>query len=214
MPTIHGVSLSPFVRKARVVLEEKGIDYELVPVMPFGQTDEFRAISPLGKVPVYQDGDFTLPDSSCIALYIERLHPKPPLYPDDAQAYGRALFFEEYGDTKLVDVLTPVFFQRLVTARLMKGEADEELVQECLCERIPPVFDWLETQVGDGEGIVDGRFTIADIAIASPIVNLEHGGEAVDSSRWPKLADYAKRILARPSFKKLIEEEKSGYAAM
>ena len=43
---------------------------------------------------------------------------------------------------------------------------------------------------------------------------VEHSGEEVDSSRWPRLADYAKRMHARPSFKRLIEEEESGFAAM
>ena len=88
MPTIHGVNASPFVRKIRAVFEEKGLAYDLNPVMPFGTSDEFKKISPLGKIPVYQDGDYTLPDSSCIALYIERKHPEPALYPADDEAFG------------------------------------------------------------------------------------------------------------------------------
>ena len=72
MPKIHGVNASPFVRKTRVALAEKGIVYELVPVMPIGVSDEFKKISPLGKIPCYQDGDFTLPDSSCICAFLER----------------------------------------------------------------------------------------------------------------------------------------------
>ena len=66
MPTVLGVNASPFVRKVRVALAEKGIDYELNPVMPIGQSPEYLRKSPLGKVPCYEDGDFTLPDSSCI----------------------------------------------------------------------------------------------------------------------------------------------------
>ena len=52
MPTIHGVNASPFVRKVRVAMLEKGLDYDLEPVMPIGVSDEFKKLSPLGKIPV------------------------------------------------------------------------------------------------------------------------------------------------------------------
>jgi glutathione S-transferase len=214
MPTIHGVNASPFVRKIRAFFEEKGLEYELNPVMPFGASDEFKKISPLGKIPVYQDGDYVLPDSSCIAQYIERKHPIPALYPADDEAFGRALFLEEYADTKLVEVLTTVFVQRVINKMIMKGESDESICQQALTERIPPVFDYLETLACDGDGLVGGRFSIADIAIASPFVNFAHAGEGVDAARWPGLAAYVERVHARPSFKKLIDEEKAGFASM
>jgi glutathione S-transferase len=58
--------------------------------------------SPLGKIPCFQDGDYTLPDSSCIIAYLERTNPRPALYPEDPKEYGRALFLEEYADSRLV----------------------------------------------------------------------------------------------------------------
>lgn len=214
MPTIHGVNASPFVRKVRIAMEEKGLAYELEPVMPIGVSEEFKKLSPLGKIPVYQDGDYVLPDSSCIIAYLERLHPEPPLYPSDAREYGHALFLEEYADTRLVEALSTVFFQRVVRSKIMKQEPDESLVKEALSERIPLLFDFLETKVGDGDGIVGGRFSIADIGIGSPFVNFSHAGEDVDSERWPKLASYLERIHSRPSFKTLIEEEKAAFSVM
>jgi len=201
------------VRKVRVLLAEKGIEDELNPVTPFAQSDEFRAISPLGKIPVYEEEGFTLPDSSCIGLYLERSHPQPPLYPSDARDFGRALFYEEYADTRLVESIAPVFVQRVVTARIMKGESDESVVREALEERIPPVLDWLETQVVGGF-LAGERFSIADVAVASPLLNLQHAGEGVDAARWPRLAPYLEGILARPSFAKLIAEERAGYAGL
>lgn len=214
MPTLHGVNASPFVRKTRVVLEEKGIAYELEPVMPIGVSDDFRRISPLGKIPCYQDGDYTLPDSSCICAYLEKKHPDPALYPDDPEAFGRALWYEEYGDTKLVEALGTVFFQRVVQAKIMRQEPDEERVRHVLSEWVPPVFDYLEQEVGDGGGIVGGRFGIADIALASPFVNFDHAGEGVDAGRWPRLAAYVQRMLSRPSFEKLVDEEKAAFASL
>ena len=56
MATVYGVSASPFVRKLRVFLDEKGIDYETKPVFPGTDDESFRAISPLGKIPAYLEG--------------------------------------------------------------------------------------------------------------------------------------------------------------
>jgi glutathione S-transferase len=208
---LHGVNASPFVRKVRVALAEKGIAYELRPVMPIAPPPEYLKISPLGKIPCLQDGDFTLPDSSCIIAYLERTSPKPALYPEDAKQFGRALFFEEYCDTRLVETLGPVFFQRIVRKLILKQEPDETIARKKIDEEAPKVFDWLEGQLGDQQWLVGARFSIADIAAGSPFVNYAHAGESVDAKRWPQLAAYLQRVHSRPSFKALIEEERQAF---
>jgi len=211
MPVIHGVSPSPYVRKVRVVMAEKGLPYELEPVMPGNVPGAFRKISPLAKIPVYQDGEFTLPDSSAISAYLERAHPEPALYPKDAREYGRALWIEEYADTKVVEVITPIFSQRFVQRVLFKQPSDEAIVARQMTQLVPPVFDYLEEQV-PGEGwIVGNRFGIADIALGTTFVNLRHGGESIDPRRWPRLAAYAGRVLGRPSFAAIIAEEEAAF---
>ena len=208
---LHGINASPFVRKVRVALAEKNIPYELKPQVPFGQPPEYLKISPLGKIPCLQDGDYTLPDSSCIIAYLERTNPKPALYPENPKEYGRALFLEEYADSKLIETLGAVFFQRVVRKLIFKQESDETIVRNKIDVEAPKVFDWLESQIGDREWLVGTRFGIADIAVASPFVNYGHAGESVDGKRWPRLAAYLQRIHARPSFKALIEEERQAF---
>jgi glutathione S-transferase len=203
---IHGVNASPFVRKVRLALTEKGIPFEIEPVMPMGVSDEFKKISPLGKIPVYQDGDFTLPDSSCIIAFLEKTHPTPGLYPSDPQDFGRALFLEEWSDTKLTESVTPIFFQRFVRKNFFQQEPDEEIVAQKL-EELGPVFDYLETRIGDREVLVGKHFSVADIAVGSVFANFTMAGENVDASRWPNLAAYVERIHARPCFKACLEEE-------
>jgi glutathione S-transferase len=210
MPTLHGVNASPFVRKVRVALAEKGIDYQLNPVMPIGPSAEYLRKSPLGKIPCFEDGDFVLPDSSCIIAYLERVQPRPPLYPADAKQYGRSLFYEEYSDTRLSETLGPVFFQRFVQPRIFKKEPDEKLCREKI-EAAGPLFDWLEGELADREYLAGGQFSVADIAVGSIFVNFGHAGERVDPKRWPRLAAYLARIHARPSFKALIEEERKTF---
>jgi glutathione S-transferase len=212
MPKLHGANASPFVRKVRVALAEKNLPYELVPVVPFNLSAEFKRMSPLGKIPVLEEDDgYTLPDSSCILAYLERTRPEPSLYPKDAKDYGRALFLEEYADTRVVETFGPVFFERVIKPRFFKQEPDQARVEEAL-GKAPAVLDWLESQLGDGPA-VGARFSIADIAIASPFVNWMHGGERVDAARWPKLAAFLERTWSRPSFKALIEEEQKMWAS-
>lgn len=205
MATIHGSPLSPFVRKTLVLLAEKGVSFDLDPVIPFGVSAEFLKISPLGKIPAYTDGDYAISDSSAICAYLERAHPAPALYPQDAKEYGRALFLEEWADTKLAETLGPPFFQRIVRAKFLKQEADEAAVRTAL-EATPKIFEWLEAQIGDREFLVGGRFSIADIAVGSLFVNFQLAGEHVDGAKFPKLAAYVERIHSRPSFKPLIEQ--------
>lgn len=208
-PTLHGAILSPYVRKVRVALAEKGIEYDSVSVMPMGQTPEYLAISPLGKIPCYQEGEFTLPDSSCILAYLERKQPSPALYPSDAKEFARALWYEEYADSKLAATCAVPFFQRFVRAAMMKQPADEAAIRKAIDEDAPPAFDYLERELDGREYLAGGQFSIADIATASFFVNMEFGGEKVDAGRWPKLVDYLARVQGRPTYKAIIEEEKA-----
>jgi glutathione S-transferase len=208
MPILHGADGSPFVRKVKVALAEKNIAFESNPLVPFNQPADYFKKSPLGKIPCWEDGSYTLPDSSCILAYLERAHPNPPLYPSDAKQYGRALWYEEYGDTRLVENVGAVFFQRVIRPAFFKQETDKDAVAKALAS-LPAIFDYLEGEIGDREFLVGDRFSIADIGIASPIVNFNHGGESVDKKRWPKFAAFTERILSRPSFKTLIEKERA-----
>jgi glutathione S-transferase len=210
MPTVYGIPVSPFVRKVRVALAEKGIAYDLDPVLPVNVSADYRKKSPLGKVPAFQDGDKTLADSSVICAYIEKVHPNPPLYPSEAFSYARALWFEEYGDGGLVPIVGgKVFFQRVVNPRFFNQATDEAVVKKAIEEELPPMFDYLEGELASGaKTIVGDKLTIGDIGIASPFVNFFHAGGTVDPKRWPKLAAYLAAIHERPSFRNLIAEEK------
>ena len=208
MPTLFGVNASPFVRKVRVVLTEKQVPYDLEPVIPIDVSAEFKQMSPLGKIPAWRDDRGTLCDSSVISAYLERVKPEPALYPRAAYEFARALWFEEYADTALVNVFgQKIFFPRIVGPRFFNQAGDEAAVLKAIDDDLPPLFDYLESQLGGGDAIVATSFSIADVAIGSQFVNLRHAGVGVDAKRWPKLARYIAAVHGRPSFKQLIEEE-------
>lgn len=213
MPKVYGVNASPFVRKVRIALAEKGIAYDLEPVIPVpGMRPEgYLKLSPLGKVPAFQDGSVTLADSSVIIAYLERTKPMPALYPSDPYAYARALWFEEYGDGGLSSLTGAIFFQRVIGPRIFQRPTDEAIVAKATDETAPPMFDYLEGEIGNGDWILGKQFTVGDIGLGTHFVNLQHADFMVDGKRWPKLAAYVKRFFERPSVKPLIQEEAAGF---
>jgi glutathione S-transferase len=207
-PTLLGGNVSPFVRKVRVFCAEKGIDYDLEPINPFAAPEGFRELSPLGKIPVLRDGDHHIPDSSVICAYLEKKHPDAPLYPAAPLDFARALWLEEYMDGAVVPAAGPKVFLPLVLAPLMQGkEPDETEPLRFAKEELPVFYDYLEKQLGDDDFFVGGQLSIADIAVASPFVNLRHAGVAPDRKAFPKLRAFLDRMHGRPSFKACIEEE-------
>jgi glutathione S-transferase len=209
MPTVFGVALSPFVRKVRVALAEKQIPYDLVPVFGPQAPPDWKTISPLGKIPGFKDGERTLCDSSVICSYLERTHPAPALYPSDPYEHARALWIEEFADTALVEVIgQPIFFNMVVNPRFMGKEPDRARADKAFNEQLPARLEYLESQIGPSGHFVGDGFTIADIAAASPLLNLRHAGYDVDAKRFPKLAKHLDTMAARPSFAACLAEEK------
>lgn len=207
---LYGSSLSPYVRKTLAFASEKGVELELKPTgsAPGQPSDEFLQASPLRKMPALRDGDFTLADSTAIIHYLEAKQPEPNLIPDEPRARGRTIWFDEFADTVLAACGSKMFFNRIVLPRFMGRTGDEEAASKAEREELPPLLDYLETVVpAPGEFLVEGRITLADIAIASPFANLTHLACERDAGRHGRLYAYVDAILARPSFAPWIERE-------
>jgi len=205
---VFGAPLSPFVRKVRLFAAEKGIDYQLENVNPFNQPDWYRELNPLRRVPAIRDGDFTLADSSVICHYLEDRDPqRDPLCGDSAQARARINWLEKYADYELAPLTTFTVFRNRLLKPLMGKVCDEVAVKGAMLEKLPEHFDYLEKCLGGQQWFVDDRFSLADIAVACQMVNLRHGGEALDTQRWPKLAAHFERALARPALAAILEGE-------
>ena len=145
---VYGAPLSPFVRKVILALEYKNAEYRNEVVLPFKTPDSFAALSPLRKIPAFADEHLTIADSTVICDYIEHKYPSPSLYPADPVQRARALWFEEYADTKLQEYLGPgMFFERVVAPKLLQRATDEARIQRSI-EALPPLQDYLESEVG------------------------------------------------------------------
>src|SRR3954464_8565102 len=99
--TIIGSYASPYVCKVLARMNLKGLRYEVDPITPFFGNDEFRRLSPLCRIPVLIDGDFSVSDSSVICAYLDETYSGLPLFPTDPKDRARARWLEEFADTRL-----------------------------------------------------------------------------------------------------------------
>jgi glutathione S-transferase len=206
MIKVYGVHGSPFVRKVFIALDLKNIPYEIVPQMPFSGDREYLKINPLGKVPTLVDGELTLGDSKVICRYLESAYPEPALYPQDVAQRAMADWYEELCGGPVAEMAAGIFFQRFMRPFAFKQEPDEELVAQIIDKRLPPMLDYLESQV-PVDGFVFGDFTLADLSIASPFFNASYAGYDVDASRWHALAGLIARVKTQPPVAAVLGKE-------
>ncbi|NQD95318.1 glutathione S-transferase family protein [Pseudomonas sp. CrR25] len=205
---IIGSYLSPYVRKVLVLLELKGVAYQIDPLVPFFGDEAFARLSPLRQVPVLVDGEVVLNDSSVICQYLEDRYPEPRLYPEDIATRARARWLEEYADSRMGQVIVWQLFNQLVIGRGVWGrEPDQALLEQTYQQDLPAIFDYLEALL-PAQGALFGALSIADIAIVSVLRNAQLARYQLDAVRWPKLASFVEATLAQPAFVRLAAFEK------
>ena len=204
---IYGSVVSPFVRKLLGYLGEKGVKFELKGVGIGDPDPGFRAASPLGKMPAMDDDGYLLADSSAIIHYLEAKHPEPALIPAEPQARGRVIWWEEFGDTELAACSGRIFFNRVVAPKFLGREADLAAADKAEAQEWPKLLDYLEGAIPAADFLVGDRLTLADLAVASPLVNFRHCGLSVNAARYPRVAAWSEAVLSRPSLAPWIAKE-------
>jgi glutathione S-transferase len=205
--TIIGSYVSPYVRKVLACMNLKGLSYEVDPITPFFGNDEFRRLSPLCRIPVLIDSDFTISDSSVICAYLDDAYPGRALFPAAPKDRAQARWFEEFADTRLGDLfIWNLFYQKIVHPLVWGKAGDQGRIDRALTEDIPAALDYLEGEL-PSEGFLFGDISVADIAIASFFRNGAYAGFSVDGRRWPRTAAFVGHTLAHPCIASLLPLE-------
>ena len=205
--TIIGSYVSPYVRKVLACMNLIGLPFEVDPITPFYGNEEFRRLSPLCRIPVLIDGDFSCSDSSVICAYLDEAYPGHALFPADPKDRARARWLEEFADTRLGDVfIWGLFYQKVVHPLVWGEPGDAARIEKSLNEDIPAALDYLEREL-PAEGFLFGDIGVADISIASFFRNGAYAGFSVDAARWPTTAGFVERTLAHPCIADLLRFE-------
>lgn len=200
---LYGSIVSPYVRKVAIVFDIKNISYNMEVMIPFLEKDKQKLLqmNPLGKVPIYQDGDLMLFDSSVICAYLEKKYPAASIYPVTAENYAKCLWYEEYADSQLIPTILTVAFNILFATRF-NLLPDMDAVKYALENKLPPMFTYLDREIGSKKYLVNDSFSLADVSVVVSFLNLEIAGHYVDSQKWNNLSRYLNEISNESVIKK------------
>ncbi|HKD69775.1 MAG TPA: glutathione S-transferase family protein [Candidatus Binataceae bacterium] len=196
MLKLFDFKLCPYVRKTRIALLEKGLQWETTWVdLTKGEQKkpEYLAINPVGKVPALIDDTVVVHDSTIINEYLEDKFPKPALLPADPAMRARARFFEDYADS----YLAPSLFKILINLRQPEAERDQEKITEGERE-LHDHFAFLDRELR-GRQFFAGMLSLGDISFVPPLANYERAGYRI-GAEFPNLRAWWKQMKARPSF--------------
>jgi glutathione S-transferase len=216
MLKIYGVPISVHTRKVIVVALHKGLEYEnvpVVPVIPDSPPANWREISPTGKIPALNDGDFTLADSAAICAYFERLQPRNPVYPSSARDFATALAFEQYAGNLFREVVHPLFHETIVQPRIRNVPADQVRIQDVLTRVVPEQFGYLDAQLR-GDWLVGDAPSVADFAVTSNLITYRYLGFDAYARRFARLAAHFERVLRVPAVQAAMKHEQPAVDAM
>jgi glutathione S-transferase len=193
-----GALTSPYVRKVRVVMAEKKLDFQLVVEDVWG-SDNILKSNPLGKVPcLVMEGGEAVFDSRVIVEYLDTLSPVGKLIPP----MGR-----ERVEVRTWEALADGVIDASILARLeatWAGRSAEQRSQAWIDRQMSRVQGGLKAMsqgLGEKSFATGNSFTLADVAIGCALGYLDFRFAHIDwRSDYPNLAKLQEKLAARPSF--------------
>lgn len=195
---IIGTALSNFVRTARMAAREKGVEYELVEIMP--RSDQARALHPGGMIPAMKDGDRTLFESRAITRYIDEAFDGPPLMPRDPWKAAQAEQWLAYVATSVDKAVIRELVHAYFFSTKPDKSPDRDIVDRA-AKRIELQFAALGKALEKTGYLSGDSFGLADM-YAMPIISQSRvtpeGKELM--AKTPTLLAYYEKHKSRPSF--------------
>lgn len=188
--------LCPYVQRAAIVLQEKGVAFERVDIDLANKPDWFLKISPLGKTPVLLVKGVAIFESAVICEYLDDTL-APQLHPRDPLQRARHRGWMEFGSALLNTI--GAFYS-----------APDETSLQARGHEIRARFEQLEAVLADGPWFEGERFSIVD-AVFGPVFRYVDAFEAIDDFGFhtglPKLTAWRARLAKRPSVRKAVPSD-------
>jgi glutathione S-transferase len=194
-PELISFKICPFVQRSIIVLQEKNVDYDITYINLKEPPAWFKAISPLGKVPVLKVGDEVVFESAVIMEYLDEVNP-PSLHPADPlrKAHNRAW----------IEFASTLFMCQFNMVMAQDQEACDKAEQE-LRDKLTLVNAQIKGPLFNGE-----EFSLIDAAYAPlfmRIALLEQWQPMGLLEGMPKMQTWSEKLLARPSVERSVVEE-------
>ena len=185
MMNLYSGTTDPFSQRCRIVLYEKGMDFQVIDVDLYNKPEDIAVINPYNRVPVLVDRDLVLYEPNIINEYIDERFPHPQLMPPDPILRAKA--------RQLLHSLEQELFTHIeALEKNAKGaEKNRALVRDQLAQ-LAPMFVKQKFMLGE-------EFSMLDVAIAPLLWRLEHYGIELPKAAAP-IMKYAERIFSRQGF--------------
>ncbi len=186
MMTLYSGTTCPFSQRCRIVLYEKGMDFQIIDIDLFSKPEDIGVMNPYNQVPILVERDLILYESNIINEYIDERFPHPQLMPADPVMRARARLFLFRFERELFSQVAVLEGGVAKVAEKARGLIRENLVQ------IAPVFDKQKFILGE-------EFSMLDVAIAPLLWRLDHYQINLPRTAAP-LLKYAERLFSRQAF--------------
>ncbi len=185
MMNLYSGTTCPFSQRCRIVLFEKGMDFQVIDVDLFAKPEDIAMVNPYGRVPVLVERDLILYEPNIINEYIDERFPHPQLMPADPIMRARA--------RQLLITMEREVFSYIEALEKNGKTADKsrQVIRDRLTE-MAPVFVKQKHMLGE-------EFSMLDVAIAPLLWRLDHYAIELPKSAAP-LMKYAERIFSRQGF--------------
>lgn len=195
-----GSTTSPFVRKVRVVMAEKRIDYDFQLANPWSPDTRVPELNPLGKVPVLvMDDGNTLFDSRVITEYLDSISPVARLIPEPNRQRIVVRRWEALADG-MCDSAASIFLE--------KKRSEQQQSADWIARQHKKIETGLRAaarDLGERSWCCGESYNLADVALGCALFYLGFRFQQIDwRSSYPNLERFADKIGKRPSFKDTV----------
>ena len=186
MMKLYSNSVDPFSHRCRIVLFEKGMDFEVIDVDLENNSEDLSILSPYSSAPVLVERDLVLTDANIINEYIDERFPHPQLMPPDPVMRARARLFLKDFENELF-----IYMKDLENGNKEKIDSARKVITENLIQLAPII----EKQ----SFLLHEEYSMLDVAMAPLLWRLEHYEIKLPNS-CASLHNYANKIFNRPLF--------------
>ena len=190
MMVLYSGTTCPFSQRCRLVLFEKGMDFEVRDVDLFNKPEDISTMNPYGQVPILVERELILYESNIINEYIDERFPHPLLMPADPLMRARARLMLFNFEKELF-----VHVHVLESERAKSNDKAHDKARAEIRDRLTtlaPLFLKNKYMLGD-------EFSMLDVAVAPLLWRLDHYGIELSKTAAP-LMKYAERIFSRPAY--------------
>ncbi|RFC32422.1 MAG: RNA polymerase-associated protein [Candidatus Nitrotoga sp. SPKER] len=186
MMTLYSGTTDPFSQRCRIVLYEKGMDFQIIDVDVFNKPEDLMVMNPYNMVPVLVERDLVLYESNIINEYIDERFPHPQLMPADPVMRARARLFLHRFESEMFCHIGALESGVQKTADKARLSVRDSLTQ------IAPIFAKQKFMLND-------EYSMLDVAIAPLLWRLDYYDIQLGKEAAP-LMKYAERLFSRPAY--------------